>query len=129
MSDPKPPNDDELDRLLDAMDIVIEGEMVEPKANVFEPDPPEMLARTKLLTGLRDLIQTRGEAARLIGFVFVGVCEDGVTPVLYSVQSMTPTTARLLIAELNLILQRITHNLNAAEDYVPQESQGEKDEN
>jgi hypothetical protein len=118
---PKPPSDEELDKMLDAMDVNVEGELQDPK-EALEPPPPEIAGRLDLLTSVRDTIDKKGEAARLVGFVFVGISEDGVTPVLYSITQMNAVTARLLIAELHLLLARITHNLNSAEDYQPSQN-------
>ena len=121
MSDPKIPSDDELEKMLTAMDVTLRGHLLDPE-DVKKLESSEAVGRIDLLNSLRDMVQEKGEAAKLAGFVFVGVSDDGVTPVLYSIQTMNATTARLLIAEIALLLQRITQSLNEAEDYVPQDA-------
>ena len=127
-NEPKPPSDEELDALLTAMQVVSEVEdMTDPnEGGLPTPERPEVEGRAILLRKMHDLIQDVGKKARLTGFVFAGVCEDGITPVVYAIKSMNPITARLLIAEIQLLLSRITTNLNATEAYRPQD--GEKDE-
>lgn len=118
MSDgPEIPNDDELAKTLEAMDAAIGGPMVDPRA-VKKEEPPEVAGRVAMLKAVKAAVTKTSEAARLAGFLFVSVAEDGVTPVLYSIQTMTGTTARLLLAELELLRSRIALNLNRAEDYL-----------
>lgn len=120
MGKPEIPSDDNLEKMLAAMDVTLRGHLLDPE-DVKKLESSEAVGRIALLDALRDLVQEKGEAAKLAGFVFVGVSDDGVTPVLYSVQTMEATTARLLIAEITLLLQRLTQSLNDIEDYVPQD--------
>lgn len=116
---PKMPSDEELEKTLSAMDAAVGGPMLDPKKAPLR-QPPEQVGRIRLLEAIRDAVGEKSEAAKLAGFLFVSVCDDGVTPVLYSIQTMTGTAVRLLLAEIGLLQARIQRELNRAEDYYPE---------